>query len=70
MKKYQHLRYQTYIMRTTLKYIFMMYGLDIVRINIFVFVRSQTLESLTLIKNYNQHILGRMEYHTIMGPCK
>jgi hypothetical protein len=48
--KVLHLQYQTYITRTTIKYIFIMCELEIARINMFVFVRGQTLQSLSLTK--------------------
>jgi hypothetical protein len=35
--------------------------LDIAGIGIFVFIHDQTLQSLTLTKNYMQHILGQRE---------
>jgi hypothetical protein len=63
MKMYQHLRYQFYITRTTMKYIFMIYAIDIARINMFVLIHGQTLQNLTLTKKYMQHILGLRKYY-------
>jgi hypothetical protein len=57
-EKYQHLQYQTYITRTTMKYIFMIYTLDISSADMFHFIHDQNLQSLTLTKNYMQHIFG------------
>jgi hypothetical protein len=39
-----------------MKYIFMMYALDIARMSMFTFIHDQTLQSLTWAKNYMQLI--------------
>jgi hypothetical protein len=46
-----------------MKYIFMIYAIDIARINMFVLIHGQTLQNLTLTKKYMQHILGLRKYY-------
>jgi hypothetical protein len=43
-------KYQICITRTTVKYIFMIYVLDIITIEIFVFIHGHALQNLSLTK--------------------
>jgi fatty-acid desaturase len=51
--------------RIIMKHIFILYAFGIVDLHIIIYTLGKSLQSLTCMKNYAQHIIGRREYNRI-----